>query len=88
MLLLKITICGNPDLGQDPSRAPYGMKRIKQIQAKDIVEMREKVRNFQEENQLGGGNWKHADLYSNGLSLGRMSYNGRIWGKGGEEVDI
>lgn len=34
---------------------------------------------FISDNQLGSGNWTGGDVKDNGVSVARISYNGRIW---------
>lgn len=85
-LTLKIEICGNPDKGQDPSKPPFGVKRFHEIKAARIEIIRLLMEQLQNENDLGGGNWKDATLYRDDVKIGRVSWNGRIWDDEGKEV--
>jgi hypothetical protein len=78
MYSIKTEVCGNPDYGQDPRKAPYGVK-ITQIKAKNFDELSEKVRDWIGDNDIGGGNWMNPALYVHGEVVGYMSYNGKVW---------
>jgi hypothetical protein len=39
------------------------------------------VREWQNENDVGGGNWGSPAVYKDGKILGYMSYNTKIWDK-------
>lgn len=86
ILTLKIEVCGNPDHGQDPDQPPFGVKRNTTIRAGRIEIIRLLVEEFQNENNLGGGNWKNAILYRDDEEVGRMSWNGRVWDKEDKEI--
>lgn len=90
ILTLKIEVCGNPDYGQDPSKPPFGVKRFHEIKAGRIEIIRILVMELQNELgrkcNFGGGNWKEAILYRDNEKVGRMSWNGRVWDKDGNEI--
>ncbi len=86
ILTLKIEVCGNPDMGQDPSQPPFGVNRTTQIRASRIEIIRIMVEDFQLRHQLGGGNWKDATLFDGDKRIGRMSWNGRLWDENDKEV--
>jgi hypothetical protein len=46
---------------------------------KSIEDAQKIVRNFIEENELGGGNWNGGDVFKDGKKIGYISYNGRFW---------
>lgn len=77
--VLKVSLCGNPDHGQNPLFPPFGLKRENTIKAHNVQGIRDAVRHFQAENKLGGGNWESAYLFDDGLLIGRMSWNCRVW---------
>jgi len=80
MLQIKPIVFGNPDHGQDPNKPPYGVKP-RTISAKDISDLRKKVRLWQTDNCVGGGNWGSPAVYQDGKLVGYMSYNGKLWDK-------
>ena len=80
MYQIKPIVWGNPDYGQDPNKPPYGIKP-QTIKSDDINELKKKVREWQYENDVGGGNWGSPAVYQDGKVLGYMSYNGKIWDK-------
>lgn len=80
MLQIKLIVFGNPDYGQDPNKPPYGVKP-RTISAEDIKQLRTKVRQWQTDNCVGGGNWGSPAVYKDGKLLGYMSYNGKLWDK-------
>jgi len=86
ILTLKIEVCGNPDMGQNPSKPPFGVERFHEIRAARIEIIRLLVEEFQAKHCLGGGNWKEAVLYRDDEEIGRMSWNGRVWDKSDTEV--
>lgn len=78
MFEIKTEVCGNPDYGQNPRKPPYGV-RIKTIKAKTFDDLLDQVREWQHDNDIGGGNWCEPALMRDGSLIGYMSYNGRIW---------
>lgn len=83
---LKARVHGNPDRGENPRNLIRN-----DIFADSINELRVKVREWQDLEGFGGGNWGNCKLYSGETLVGFMSYNGRIWedkvdSLGGNEV--
>ena len=78
MYLIKTEVCGNPDYGQNPNKPPYGV-RVKTIKAKSYAELLDKVREWQSDNVIGGGNWMNPALMRDSEIVGYMSYNGKVW---------
>jgi len=37
------------------------------------------VKEFIDDNNLGGGNWTGGKIFYDGENIGRVSYNGRVW---------
>ena len=71
---IRLTTVGNPDFGQyspitDPETAT----------AETLPELKEKIREWQNFWQVGGGNWTDPIIRKNGKPVGTMSYNCRIW---------
>lgn len=75
MYHLTVTIHGNPDYNQGDWKEDHS------ISATTITELRKAVLAFQGDNDIGGGNWGEATLRRNGLIVGYMSYNMRVWDK-------
>lgn len=73
MYQLAFEIMSNPDRDHGDWRESHTLT------AKTIDEIRTMVRDFQGENNIGGGNWGVATLTQDGNLVGYMSYNGRIW---------
>lgn len=78
MYSIKTKVCGNPDYGQDPLKPPYGID-IELLQADDLSQLKALVREWQYENDIGGGNWANPAVYKNNKVMGYMSYNGKVW---------
>lgn len=68
----------NPDHSR---RSHSGTVRIKEnlVKVSTIEEAKAVVREFIDDNDLGGGNFTGGNLYSNGEKIGHISYNGRLW---------
>jgi hypothetical protein len=76
-----LTSCGNPDKGQNPYEALWGVP-TKRVYADSIEELQNVVREYIEEYDIGGGNWNGGDVYDrSGTVIGNISYNGRYWQK-------
>ena len=78
MYSIKTEVCGNPDYGQNPNKPPYGV-RVKSIRSSSFNDLLNKVREWQSDNDIGGGNWMNPALMRDGTVIGYMSYNGKIW---------
>jgi hypothetical protein len=85
ILTLNIEVCGNPDRGQNPAKPPFGVDRITTIRASRIEIIRLMMEEFQAKHYLGGGNWKKATLFDGDRKVGRVSWNGRVWGDDGKD---
>lgn len=77
MYSVHTSVWGNPDHGQDPSVAPWGVENTV-LTADDLDMLQITVDRWQVENDIGGGNWDNAKVYYNEHYLGSMSYNGKI----------
>jgi hypothetical protein len=77
MYHLTFSIHGNPDRNQGEWTEEHTLS------ANDINALRSLVRQFQADNQIGGGNWGESllvqDFEGGFLKIGHMSYNGRVW---------
>lgn len=79
---LKLAACGNPDYYQseDIGVAP------KTVEVGSFIEARRAAEQYRDQNCLGGGNWKQADVLLDGKLVAKISYNGRLWGPDGKEL--
>lgn len=82
-MTLKVLLsnAGNPDRRQDPDRPLPGTRSGYWVEVADIEAASKACRDYIAENDLGGGNWPHAevrDVQTDQL-LGHISYNGRFW---------
>ena len=75
---LTTEVCGNPDYGQDPSIPPYGVE-VTTLNAHKFEDLIAQVREWQYENDIGGGNWMNPSVCVDGEVVGYMSYNGKVW---------
>lgn len=75
---IETLVCGNPDYGQDPNHPPYGVE-IETLRSDTYEGILELVREWQRDNDIGGGNWMNPPLVRDGEVLGYMSYNGKVW---------
>lgn len=75
MFKIEFKIHGNPD------RCESDWNESRTISAYTMRELREEVRRFQQENDIGGGNWGEAKLHHDNTFLGFVSYNLRVWAK-------
>lgn len=73
----------NPDFSASTHNGSVSRKPIF-VEVDDIAAAQAAVREFIEENDLGGGNWVcdagNVREAVTGRHLGRISYNGRFWG--------
>jgi hypothetical protein len=72
---------GNPDHRQDPDRPLPGVPSGEWRAVATWDEASSVVRAYIDEHDLGGGNWAGGEVRNatTGESVGRVSYNGRIW---------
>lgn len=69
---------GNPDHGQDPDSAVYGVEsKVQRVGSLAEASLACKV--FIADNELGGGNWAGGDVCQDGKLVARTSYSGRVW---------
>ena len=71
--------CGNIDHNECPYEE---VAPSKFVHTETIEECSEKVRNYIEDYCLGSGQWCGGQVYQEEVGyIGRISYNGRFWGK-------
>jgi hypothetical protein len=79
---VKLSSCGNPDLGQAPGRPLYGV-RSKTGTVKNLAEASRVCLEYIAANQLGGGNWNGGQVSDDsGVVVAQVSYNGTVWPPG------
>lgn len=78
---LIIKVCGNIDHGEDPNKAPYGMKEKYTETSNEIYELQVFLRDFIDENNLGAGNLVSAKVYEDDKYIGDIFYNGNYKSK-------
>lgn len=80
---VKLRSVGNPDHRQyAPVSDPVT------VFVNSLREASEECRKYQAEWDLGGGNWPDTFVLENGVKVARISYNGRVWDLGGNEINI
>ena len=77
----KLTNVGNPDWQQDPTKSLYGTHTLKNIQFKKLSKLRDIIKHYIKECNLGGGNFCFPKVYKNNKYIGYFSYNGKFWRK-------
>jgi hypothetical protein len=81
MYRLTVTIHANPD------RNEGDWVETHTVSASNMSALRKVISDFQRDNDIGGGNWGEAELRKDGLLIGYMSYNGRVWKEKYWELD-
>lgn len=80
-MLLKLQHAPNPDL-PGGYWSPELVKDLPYQSFVNVTSLEEASKVCQEyigKYDLGGGNWPGGLVFSNGLKVARISYNGRIW---------
>lgn len=77
-LSVELSAQSNPDFDRYSHEGSINIKP-KKVKVKSIDEAISKVRNFINDNDLGGGNFTGGALYDGDKKIGRISYNGRVW---------
>jgi hypothetical protein len=74
MYAVKLKAPGNPDFRQ---YAPVAVDKM--VRAANLAGISRAARDYITDNDLGGGNFAPDPITKNGESVGRVSYNGKIW---------
>jgi hypothetical protein len=78
MYSITIKTCGNPDRFQDPDKPLMGVPTT--VLASESMEgLRLLVQDFQTDNFIGSGNWINPKVLHNGVVVGVMSFNCKLW---------
>jgi hypothetical protein len=77
----------NPNFSRNSHEGSVKIKKHK-IKVKSLIDAKDKVLDFIDENDLGSGNFMGANIFSNGKKIGRVSYNGRLWDLKDEEMKM
>jgi hypothetical protein len=83
-LKIRLSSCGNPDMGQDPRNPKYGCEPNRWQPVKDLKEARDAYQTYVRNNQLGSGNIgpKCGQIVNEvGKVQAYVTYNGRVWEK-------
>ena len=76
---VKLSSVGNPDHRQDCTRSLPGVPRAL-AHVDSLREASDLCRAFIAYFDLGGGNWNGGEIVrADGLVIGKVSYNGRVW---------
>jgi hypothetical protein len=65
---------GNPDHGQYADVSP---RRV--VRSGTLAGISRAARRYIKQHGLGGGNFPPAPVYMDGILVGHVSYNGRVW---------
>lgn len=78
--VVRLDTRGNPDQGQNPEQPLPGV-RSEEIPVNSFGEAAKEARTWIEMNNLGAGNWAGGQIVetSTGETVGRVSFNGRVW---------
>ena len=84
MYKVTLSACGNIDIGEDPyDNIVKGVRvKSKTVHCGSIEECQQVVRDYIEENWLGGSNWTGGNVFYRDKQVGYISYNGKYWQKG------
>lgn len=84
---VKLANVGNPDYRQD-SENPLPDTVCGWAHVDDLKSAVKLCRQYITFYELGGGNWSGGEItrVSDGLVIGRVSYNGRVWAQDGKEI--
>jgi hypothetical protein len=81
-LTVDLSSVGNPDYAQDPDRPLPGVP-VESLGVRDFAEASRVCREYIAAHNLGGGNWSGGRITDRkGVEVGRVSYNGKVWGPG------
>src|SRR5437868_6570781 len=77
---VKLSSVGNPDFRQDPDR-PLPDVPTATAHVETLIEAQDLCQHYIAYYDLGGGNWNGGEVVrtSDGLVIGRFSYNGKLW---------
>jgi len=86
---VKLASVGNPDHGEDPDSSMDGVPEA-WGHVGTLTEARALCEHFITFFNLGGGNWSGGEVVrqSDGLVVGRFSYNGRLWAGKNSDKEI
>jgi len=79
--IVRITNRGNIDFRQDPHSLVYGTRELWDISTKKLSELRDIVKKYIYDNELGSGNFVPPVVFHKGEPIGYFSYNCRFWRK-------
>lgn len=72
---------GNPDRGENPNRSVTGLQ-AETVEVDGFEEASRVCLDYIDQHDLGGGNWSGGKIVDeDGVFVGQVSYNGKVWGK-------
>ena len=80
----RIRTVGNPDYNQNPHRA---YSPAKTISADTLAELSQMAQDYIRQNDVGGGNWCEQAVRCDGREVGRLAYNGKVFGPGKWDIN-
>jgi len=87
MKMYNVRLCsvGNIDFGQNPERPVSPLKWKK---CNSFAECSQVCLKYIAAWSLGGGNWSGGQVQVDGCQVARVSFNGRVWDMGENEIEI
>ncbi len=73
---LTMSSCGNPDFGENPSRA---LSPVVTLSVASFEEASQACQDYIGKYDLGNGNWTGGQIFEQKQQIARVSYNGRVW---------
>ncbi len=67
---------------------PKDSGEARNVRVASLREARAKCLAYIDRNELGSGNWIGGAVFKNDVQIANISYNGRIWGMDGKEMQI
>lgn len=87
LMRVQLASVGNPDHGQDPNSPLHGVVN-ECVVVNSLKTASEKCKEYIGKYNIGGGNWSGGDVTRNGITVAKVSYNGRVWDTNGVEINL
>jgi hypothetical protein len=81
-----VTLEATPNMDFETGKESIIRIPKKEVSVKSIEEAKNVVKKFINDNDLGGGNFKSANIFKDGKKIGYISYNNRVWSIDGNEM--
>ena len=85
MYVVKMSSVGNPDFGEDPKKS---LSPKINMPCKSLKECSMHCLKYISMFNLGAGNWTGGQVQVDGCQVARISFNGRVWDMGENEIEI